>query len=56
MATEKKTTKEASRLDLNKVYSIEVLKNGKHLRKGDTYEVSGDVANVLINKGLAKVK
>lgn len=56
-ATKKPTAKKVEKveLDKSKMYSIEALA-GKHLIKGKTYQVSGDVAEILVNSGQAKLK
>ena len=59
MATETKkakATKVESNYSIGEIVEIEAVKDSKHLKKGDTHKVSGDVANILINKGLAKAK
>jgi competence protein ComGC len=55
--TKKPTTKKVEKvtLDHSKTYSIEAL-SGKHLIKGNEYQVSGDVAEILVNSGQAKLK
>lgn len=57
-ATEKKPTAtkvEKVQLEKNKTYSIEALES-KTLIKGKTYQVGGNVAEILINSGQAKLK
>lgn len=56
-ATKKPTTKKVEKVELDhsKMYSIEAL-SGKHLIKGNEYQVSGDVAEILVNSGQAKLK
>ena len=41
-------------LDEKKEYKIEVIKSSGSLIEGKTYFVSGNVANILISKGLVK--
>jgi hypothetical protein len=56
-ATKKPAPKKIEKVELEKykMYSIEAL-SGKHLIKGKTYQVSGDVAEILVNSGQAKLK
>jgi hypothetical protein len=56
-ATKKPTAKKVEKVSLerSKIYEIEAL-DGKHLIKGKSYKVSGDVAEVLVNSGQAKLK
>lgn len=37
------------------VYNVEVIKDSQHLKAGNSYKVSGNVANVLLKKGLIKI-
>ena len=56
--TEKKAPakkKEAVKLDVSKFYDFVVTKDSKHLKKG-TYNVTGEIAEILIKKGLGSVK
>lgn len=46
--------KEIELLDEKKEYKIEVIKSSGSLIEGNTYIVSGNVANILISKGLVK--
>jgi len=46
--------KEIELLDEKKEYKIEVIKSSGSLIEGNTYFVSGNVANILISKGLVK--
>ena len=50
-----KENKEASTLDVNAVFTI-ITKKSKHTEEGAEIEVSGDIANILIDKGIAKLK
>ena len=55
-ATKKPTAKKDKvSLDKSKVYEIEGV-GGRHIVKGKVYRVSGDVAEILINSGKAKIK
>jgi hypothetical protein len=47
--------KEAVKLELTKMYSFEVTKDTKHLKKG-TITITGEMCNIFIEKGLGKVK
>lgn len=53
-------TKESKAKKVNysakELVKIIALKKSKHLKEGQEYEVSGDLANVIINKGFAKAK
>lgn len=56
--TEKKPTAkkvEKVTLEKSKIYEIEAF-GGDHLEKGKIYKVSGDVAEILVNSGKAKLK
>ncbi len=55
-ATQKEEPKEVEKLDLNKTYKVEVIKDSGKLNKGEVHIVSGDVANVLLSKKLIKIK
>lgn len=58
MAAKKTTAKaEPKQVELNpkEVYKIKVIKDSKHLKKGDEYSVSGDVANQLLGKKLIEL-
>lgn len=64
---EKKTSKKASTPKvkkekteetiflINETYKVEALKGNKHLIEGKVYEVSGEIAKILIDRGLAKL-
>ena len=52
-ATPKK--KEAVKLDPKKLYKFVVSKDSKHVSKG-TYDVTGSMAQILIDKGLGSIK
>lgn len=41
-------------LDERKEYKIEVIKSNGSLKIGEVYSVSGNIANILIAKGLVK--
>lgn len=41
-------------LDEKKEYKIEVIKRNGSLKVGEVYYVSGNIANILIGKGLVK--
>jgi len=45
---------ETDLLDEKETYNIEVIQASKHLKVGDKYPVSGNVANALLKKGLIK--
>lgn len=43
-------------LDEQLQYDIEIISDTKHVKVGEEFKVSGNVANILISKGVAKVK
>ena len=47
---------ETSNIPENSVVTIIFLANGKDVKEDIEKKVSGNVANILINKGLAKLK
>ena len=42
-------------LDENSVYLVEVIQDSKHLKIGETYKISGNVAKNLLSKNLIKL-
>ena len=48
--------KEAVVLDLKKKYKFECTKDSGLMKKGSTYTVSGEIAQILTDKGLGSVK
>jgi len=59
---EKKTIKtketKAKKADYsaNELVTIIATEKSKHLKAGQEYEVTGELANIIINKGFAKAK
>lgn len=47
--------KEAVKLDPKKLYKFTVSKDTKHMKKG-SYDVTGELAQILLDKGLGSVK
>lgn len=41
--------------DLSKTYTIVANGNNRHLIEGKEYEVSGELASILVNRGSAKL-
>jgi hypothetical protein len=58
---EKDETKEVQSLESeieledNSVYLVEVIQDSKHLKIGETYKISGNVAKNLLSKNLIKL-
>lgn len=42
-------------LDDKAVYLVEVIQDSKHLKVGETYKISGNVAKNLLSKNLIKI-
>ncbi len=42
-------------LEDNSVYLVEVIQDSKHLKIGETYKISGNVAKNLLSKNLIKL-
>ncbi len=55
--TTKKTVKKVEKVELDKkrMYAIEAT-NSSYLAKGKIYNVTGEIAEILINSGQAKMK
>ncbi len=49
------STAETDLLDEEKSYNVEVIENSAHLKIGETYKVSGNIAKNLLKKGLIKL-
>jgi len=57
--TEKKAPKKEKKVDFSKLGDkVEIISTGqsKHMKKGEEYTVTKEVAIILINKGDAKLK
>jgi len=52
---EKPIIEESVNLISGEVYEIEIVKSSQHLTIGRKHKVSGNIAEILINKGLAKL-
>lgn len=41
--------------DVRKTYKIQATEGNKHLKSGQTYEVTGELAAILVKRGTAKL-
>lgn len=46
---------ELPKFDVRKTYKIQATEGNKHLKNGQIYEVTGELAEVLVKRGTAKL-